>query len=120
MVYPRARVVHLAFSLPAVVLFELIKGCPHLEAVDELSSSRYRNMCKSSRSLLEAHGVKIFEGMVQRRRADRTGYFTVDDGAILRRVGELRARGLDSGQIVAKVAEEAGASPELVGFILGR
>jgi hypothetical protein len=47
-------------------------------------------------------------------------YYIVDDGLILQRAGELRAEGLDSGEIVAKVAEEAGISPGLVGFILGR
>ncbi|MDF0591961.1 DUF1699 family protein [Candidatus Methanocrinis natronophilus] len=73
-----------------------MKRCPNLEAV-ELSTSRYRNMCKSSWGLLEAHGVQIFEGTVQRRRADRIGYFTVDDDAlILHRAGEIRAEGLDS------------------------
>jgi len=29
-----------------------------------------------------------------------------------------RAEGMDSGELVAKVAEEAGVSPGLVGFIL--
>jgi len=33
---------------------------------------------------------------------------------------EIRAAGLDSGEIVAKVAEEVGVSPGLVGFILGQ
>ena len=47
-------------------------------------------------------------------------YCTVDDGAILRRAGELQAKGLDSGEIVARVAEEAGVSAGLVGVILGR
>ena len=116
---PEERVVYLATHAVALALLELIKRCPHLEAV-ELSPSRYRNMCKSSWGLLEAHGVKIFEGTAQRRRADRTGYFTVDEGLILHRAVELRAEGLDSGEIVAKVAEEAGVSPGLVGFILGR
>ena len=64
--------------------------------------------------------MKIFEGTVQRRRADRTGYFTVDEGAILQRAGELRARGLDSGEIAAKVAAEAGVSAGLVEFIVER
>ncbi|MDF0590285.1 hypothetical protein [Candidatus Methanocrinis natronophilus] len=42
-------------------------------------------------------------------------YYTVDEGAILQRAGELRAKGLNSGEIVAKVA---GVSAGLVGFIL--
>ena len=37
-----------------------------------------------------------------------------------RRAGELRAEGLDSGEIVAKVAREAGVSSGPVGFIVGR
>lgn len=116
---PDERVVYLATHPVALALLELIKRCPHLEAV-ELSPSRYRNMCKSSWGLLEAHGVKIFEGTVQRRRTDRTGYFTVDERAIRQRAEELRARGLDSGEFVAKAAEEAGVSAGPVGFILGR
>jgi len=116
---PEERVVYLATHPVALALLELIKRCPHLEAV-ELSPSRYRNMCKSSWGLLEAHGVKIFEGTVQRRRTDRTGYFTVDERAIRQRAEELRARGLDSGEFVAKAAEEAGVSAGPVGFILGR
>lgn len=36
-----------------------------------------------------------------------------------RRAGELRAEGLDSGEIVARVAEEAGVSAGLGEFIVG-
>lgn len=39
------------------------------------------------------------------------------DVHLFQRAGELRAEGLDSGEIVA---EEAGVSAGLVGFILGR
>ncbi|MDD3564888.1 MAG: hypothetical protein PHN90_04365 [Methanothrix sp.] len=37
----------------------------------------------------------------------------------LQRAGKLQADGLDSEEIVAKVAEEAKVSPGLVEFILG-
>ena len=88
---PEERVVYLATHPVALALLELIKRCPCMEAV-ELSPSKYRNMCKASWGLLEVHGVKIFEGTVQRRRADRIGYFTVDDGAIRRRPGRSGRR----------------------------
>ncbi|HNR58276.1 MAG TPA: DUF1699 family protein, partial [Methanothrix sp.] len=63
-------------------------------------------------------GVKVFPGLVWGHRTDIDEYYTVDEGTILQRAEELRAEGLDSGELVAKVAEEAGVSPGLVGFIL--
>jgi len=114
---PRERVVHLTSPLPAVAIFELMKRCPRLKAI-EVPPSRFPKLSKPTRCLLEVQGVKVFPGLVWGHRTDIDEYYTVDDGAILRRAGELRAEGLDSGEIVAKVAEEAGVSPGLVGFIL--
>ena len=116
---PRERVVHLAFPLPAVVLFELMKRCPRLKAI-EVPPSRFAKLSKPTRCLLEVQGVKVFPGLVWGHRTDIDEYITIDDALILQRAGELRAEGLDSGEVVAKVAEEAGISPGLVGFILGR
>ncbi|NLX38884.1 MAG: DUF1699 family protein, partial [Methanothrix sp.] len=112
------KVVHLAFPLPAVVLFELMKRCPRLKAI-EVPPSRFTMLSKPTMCLLEVQGVKVFPGLVWGHRTDIDEYYTVDEGAILQRAGELRAEGLDSEEIVAKVAEEAGVSPGLVGFILG-
>ena len=114
---PRERVVHLAFPLPAVVLFELMKRCPRLKAI-EVPPSRYAKLSKPTRCLLEVQGVKVFPGLVWGHRTDIDEYITIDDALILKRAGELRAEGLDSGEIVAKVAAEAGVSAGLVGFIL--
>jgi len=116
---PRERVVHLAVPITALLLLELIKRCPRLEAV-QVPPSKFSKVSKPSRGLLEVQGVKIFPGLVWGHRTDMYAYYIVDDGLILQRAGELRAEGLDSGEIVAKVAEEAGISPGLVGFILGR
>ena len=114
---PRERVVHLTFPLTTVALLELIQRCPRLEAI-EAPPYRYRTMFKSSRCLLDVQGVKVFPALIQGHRTDRAEYITVDDGAILQRAGELRAEGLDSREIVAKVAEEAGVSAGLVGVLL--
>lgn len=114
---PRERVVHLVAPPTALLLLELIKRCPKLEAV-QIPPSRFRTMFKSSRRLLEVQGVKVFPGSVWGHRTDMYEYHTVDDGAILQRAGELQAEGLDPEEIVAKVAEEAKVSPGLVGFIL--
>ena len=115
---PRERVVHLAFPLPAVVLFELMKRCPRLKAI-EIPPSRYAKLSKPTRCLLEVQGVKVFPGLVWGHRTDIDEYYTVYEGAILQRAGELRAEWLDSGEIVAKVAGELEVSPGLVEFILG-
>ncbi|NLX39277.1 MAG: DUF1699 family protein [Methanothrix sp.] len=104
---PRERVVHLAFPLPAVVLFELMKRCPRLKAI-EVPPSRFPKLSKPTLCLLEVQGVKVFPGLLWGHRTDIDEYYTVDEGAILQRAGELRAEGMDSGEIVAKVAEEAG------------
>jgi len=114
---PRERVVHLAFPLPAVAIFELMKRCPRLEAI-EVPPSRFTKLSKPTLCLLEVQGVKVFPGLLWGHRTDIDEYITVDEGAIIQRAGELRAEGLDSGEIVAKVAEEVGISPGLVGFIL--
>jgi hypothetical protein len=116
---PRERVVHLVVPPTVLVLLELIKRCPRLEAV-QVPPSKFSKVSKPSRGLLEVQGVKIFPGLVWGHRTDMYEYCTVDDGAILRRAGELQAKGLDSGEIVARVAEEAGVSAGLVGVILGR
>ena len=116
---PRERVVHLAFPLPAVVLFELMKRCPRLKAI-EVPPSRYAMLSKPTRCLLEVQGVKVFAGLAWGHRTDIDEYITVDDALILQRAGELRAEGLDSGEIVAKVAEEEGVSAGLVGFVVDR
>jgi len=114
---PKERVVHLAFPLPAVALFELMKRCPRLKAI-EVPPSRYAMLSKPTRCLLEVQGVKVFPGLVWGHRTDIDEYITIDDALILQRAGELRAEGLDSGEIVAKVAEEEGVSAGLVGFVL--
>ena len=116
---PRERVVHLVVPPTVLVLLELIKRCPRLEAV-QVPPSKFSKVSKPSRGLLEVQGVKIFPGLVWGHRTDMYAYYTVDDGAILKRVGELRAEGLDSEKVVAKVAEEAKVSPGLVRFILER
>jgi len=114
---PKERVVHVSFPLTTSALLELAKKCPKLEGI-QVPPSRLANMGGRSLILLEVLGVRIFEGSIQGYRTDRAEYITIDDGLILQRAGELRAEGLDSGEIVAKVAEEAGVSPGLVGFIL--
>ena len=113
---PRERVIHLTFPLTTVALLELIKRCPQLEAI-EVPPYRYRTMFKSSRCLLDVRGVRVFPALIQGHRTDHAEYITVDEGSILQRAGELRAEGLDSGKIVAKVAEESKVSSGLVEFI---
>ena len=114
---PEDRVIHLAFPISTVALVDLMKRCPRLEAV-QTPPSVFRNMFKSSRCLLDARGIRFFEGTIQGYRAVTGDHYTIDDALILQRAGELRAEGLNSEEIVAKVAEEAGVSPELAGFIL--
>jgi|GEM_PF-150706 hypothetical protein len=114
---PKERVVHLTFHLPAVALFELMKRCPRLKAI-EVPPSRFAKLSKPSLCLLEGQGVKVFPGLVWGHRTDIDEYITVDEGSILQMAGELRAEGVDSGEIVAKVAEEAGVSPGMVEFVL--
>ena len=115
---PKERVVHLAIPPTALVLLELIKRCPRLEAV-QVPPSKFSKVSKPSRGLLEVQGVKIFPGLVWGHRTDMYAYYTVDEGLILQRAEELQAEGLDSEEIVAKVAEEAKVSPGLVEVILG-
>jgi len=114
---PKERVVHVSFPLTTSALLELAKKCPKLEGI-QVPPSRLANMGGRSLILLEVLGVRIFEGSIQGYRTDRAKYITVDDELILQRAEELRAEGLDSGEIVAKVAEEARVSAGLVGFIL--
>lgn len=114
---PRERVVHLAVPITTLLLLELIKRCPRLEAV-QVPPSKFSKVSKPSRGLLEVQGVKIFPGLVWGHRTDMYAYYTVDDDAILQMVGELQAEGLDPEKIVARVAEEAKVSPGLVEFIL--
>jgi len=115
---PRERVVHLAFPLPAVVLFELMKRCPRLKAI-EVPPSRFPKLSKPTRCLLEVQGVKVFPGRIWGHRTNIDEYYTVDEGLILQRAGELRAEGMDSGESVARVAGELEVSPGLVKFIIG-
>ena len=116
---PKERVVHVSFPLTTSALLELAKKCPKLEGI-QVPPSRLANMGGRSLILLEVLGVRIFEGSIQGYRTDRAEYITVEDGLILQRAGELQAEGLDSGEIVARVAGERGVSLGVVGFILGR
>jgi hypothetical protein len=115
---PNERMVHLVAPPTAITLLELINRCPKLEAV-QVHPSKFHKVSKPSRGLLEVQGVKIFPGWVWGHRTDMYAYYTVDDDLILQRAEELRAEGLDSEEIVAKVAGEAEVSPGLVGFIIG-
>ena len=114
---PEERVVHLTIYPTTIVLLELIKKCPKLDAV-QIAPFQFRNMSKSNRGFLEVQGVKIFEGLIQGYRTSMNEYRTIDDGLILQRAEELRAEGLDSEEIVAKVAREVEVSPGLARFIL--
>lgn len=116
---PKERVVHVSFPLTTSALLELAKKCPKLEGI-QVPPSRLANMGGRSLILLEVLGVRIFEGSIQGYRSDRDEYITIDDSRIRQRAGELRADGLGAEEIVAKVAAEAGVSPGLVGFVLGR
>ena len=113
------RVVHLTFPISTVDLLSLMKRCPRLEAI-QAPPSLFRNMFKSSRRLLDVRRVKFFEGTIQGYRTGTDDHYTIDDDLILLRMKELRAEGLDSEEILAKVAEEAEVSPGLVEYILGR
>lgn len=114
---PKDRVVHLVVPPTALALLELIKRCPHLEAV-QVPPSKFHKVSKPSRGLLEVQGVKIFPGLVWGHRTDMYEYYTVDDGAILQRAGELQAERMAKEEIVAAVAEEAKVSSGMVEFIL--
>lgn len=115
---PKERVVHVSFPLTTSALLELAKRCPKLQGI-QVPPSRFEKIWDRSLILLEVLGVRIFEGSIQGYRTDRAEYITVDDGLILQRVGELRAEGLGSEEIVAKVAEEAKLSLGLVEFVIG-
>ncbi|MGD9566675.1 MAG: DUF1699 family protein, partial [Methanothrix sp.] len=97
---PDERVFHLTFTPTTVALLDLMQRCPRLEAI-QVPPFQFRNMFKSSRCFLEARGVTIFEGTIQGYRSATGDHYTVDEGSILQRAGELRAEGLDSGEIVA-------------------
>ena len=114
---PEESVIHLAFPISTVSLVDLMKRCPQLEAV-QVPPSLFRNMFKSSQCLLDARGVKFFEGTIQGYKTDTDDHYTVDDGVVLQRAGELLAEGLHPEEIVARVAEEAKISPGLARFIL--
>ncbi|WP_316966572.1 DUF1699 family protein [Candidatus Methanocrinis natronophilus] len=116
---PKERVVHLTFTPTTVALLDLMQRCLRLEAI-QVPPFQFRNMFKSSRCFLEARRVTFFEGTIQGHRSETGKHYTIDDALILQMAEELRAEGLDSGQIEARVAEEAGVSLGLVGFILGR
>ena len=116
---PKERVVHVSFPLTTSALLELAKKCPKLEGI-QVPPSRFAKMGGRSLILLEVLGVRIFEGSIQGYRSDRDEYITIDDSRIRQRAGERRADGLGAEEIVAKVAAEAGVSPGLVGFVLGR
>ncbi len=116
---PKERVVQVSFPLTTSALLELTKKCPKLQGI-QVPPSRFEKMWGRSLILLEVLGVRIFEGSIQGYRTDRAEYITVEDGLILQRAGELQAEGLDSGEIVARVAGERGVSLGVVGFILGR
>jgi len=109
-------VVHLTIPPVALAFVELIRRCPHLEAV-QVPQCQFRRVSKPSRCLLDVQWVRIFEGRFCGYRTDTTEYSTVDDGWIIRRTEELGAAGLDSEKIVAEVARESEVSPGLVGYI---
>jgi len=113
---PKERVVHLVIPPTTRLLLELINRCTRLEAV-QVPPSQFRKLFKSSRVLLDVQGVKIFPGRIWGHRTDMYEYYTIDESLILQRTRELRAEGLDSEDVVAKVAGEAEVSPGLVGFI---
>lgn len=116
---PKERVVHVSFPLTTSALLWLAKRCPNLKGI-QVPPSRLAKMWDRSLILLEVLGVRIFEGSIQGYRSDRDEYITIDDSRIRQRAGELRADGLGAEEIVAKVVAEAGVSPGLVGFVLGR
>ncbi len=116
---PNERMVHLVIPPTTRLLLKLINRCPMLEVV-QVPPSQFRNLFKSSRCLLEVQGVKIFPGQIWGHRTDMYAYYTVDDGLIMQKAAELQGEGLDPEEVVAKVAEEAGVSAGLVGFIIGR
>ncbi len=115
----RERVVHLVAPPTALVLLELINRCPKLQAV-QVHPSRFEKLSESSLCLMEVQGVRIFPGVIQGHRTDRSEYYTIDDSAILQRALELQAECFDTEEIVAKVAKEVGVSPGMMEFILGQ
>lgn len=115
---PRERVVHLVAPPTSLFLLELIARCLRLEAI-EVHPSRLERLSRLSLCLLEVREVKIFPGVIQEHRTDMAKYYTIDEGPIIQRAKELQAEGLDSDEIVEKVARKEEVSPGLVEFILG-
>jgi len=112
-------VVHLVAPPTALVLLELIDRCPQLEAI-EVHPSHFERLSTPSLCLLKCQGVKILPGRTWGPRMDRSVYFTIDEGLIMQKAAELRAEGLDSEEIVGRVASATGVSPGLVSVILQR
>lgn len=84
---PKETVIHLIIVPTTIDLLDLINRCPSLATV-ELPPYRFRNMCKSSRCLLELQGVKIFLGVIQGHRTDLSEYCTFDNDMIIQRARE--------------------------------
>ncbi|GEM_PF-1703845 len=81
---------------------KLINRRPILKAV-EVPPVQFQKLSKPSLCLLKIQKVRrISEGHIQGHGTDMNEYYTVDDGLILQKAGELRAEGLNPEEIVTR------------------
>ncbi len=110
------QMVHLVFGASNADVVRLVQNCPQIEVVSVPSIHR-KSLSKSSELFLMMQGVELIEGDVWGHRKDINEYYTIDD-VVLRKIGWLRAKGVNEKEIVNAVSQETQLSPELVKYLI--
>ncbi|NPV62023.1 MAG: DUF1699 family protein [Methanotrichaceae archaeon] len=110
------QIVHLAFRASNTDIFRLLQICPRVRAVQVPASYR-KTLSRASEMFLMMQGVELIEGDVWGHRKDINEYYAIDD-RVFHRIDQLRASGMDPGDIADMISRESKLSPELVKYVI--
>ena len=113
---PNERIIHMAFRPSNVDIFELIRKCPRLRAI-QMPHSYARTMADAMHGFLNMQGIDLLEGDVWGHRKDLDEYVVIEDDT-LKEIKNLINQGVASDDIQSKVKAAAKLNPDLIKYIV--
>ena len=110
------QMVHLAFSVSNVDIFQLLQNCPRIRAIQVPEPYR-KTLSKAGEMFLVMQGIELIEGDVGDNRKTLQDYCNINDD-VLSRIEQLRSTGLDSTEIAMTVSREVQLSPDLIKYVI--
>ena len=115
---PQERIVHMAFRPSNKDIFELVKACPKIEAI-QLPKSYFNNVSKSIGMFLKIQRIQLLQGDVWGHRKDMDEYYNVPS-SVFTVIREMKHEGKSTADIENEVSKKNKINHDMVGYILSK